>query len=447
MPSSWQKFLTQVFLVLAAGTFIGWLYGRPELGLLAASLGLISWQTRRLLTFERALRTKNFDDFRLGEGIWQQMYSRFSHERHRAQNYKRQYRKLLKEVRKSTNAMPDGGIVLNAAFEIINCNKPAQKLVGFRGKQDRGQRVDNILRDPRFIRYLESGEYKDGIDIFSPVHEGDWLFCRLVPYGADQHLLLIRDITERKKLATMRRDFVANASHELRSPLTVVCGYLDMLVDAEDISPDWSKPIEQMQLQANRMNTIIAELLELSRLEAAGTERAEQSVDVAALLALAKKSYSGLSDTAEVNLSIESHVGILGSTAEIESVVSNLLSNAIRHTPADGKIHITWRSDDTGAELSVSDSGEGIAEEYLPRLTERFFRVDSGRSREGGGIGLGLAIVKHALMRHDATLEIRSELGVGSEFLCHFPASRMAIEAPLPIQSKGGCNKSDIVLS
>lgn len=438
MPSSWQKFLTQVFLLLAAGTFVGWLYGRPELGLLAASLGFIGWQIRRLLTFDRAVRIRNFDDFRLGEGIWQQMYSRFSHERQRAQNYKHQYRRLTKEFRKSINAMPDGGIVLNSAFEILNCNKPARQLVGFHGKQDRGQRVDNILRDPRFIRYLNSGKYKNGVEIFSPIHEGEWLFCRLVPYGEDQHLLLIRDTTESKQLATMRRDFVANASHELRSPLTVVTGYLDMLADAEDISPDWAKPIEQMQAQANRMNTIIEELLELSRLETAGNTRAEQTVDVVALLALAKKSYAGLADTAEIKLSIESHAGILGSNAEIESVISNLLSNAIRHTPADGEILVTWRSDDKGAELSVSDTGEGIAEEYLPRLTERFYRVDSGRSREGGGIGLGLAIVKHALLRHDATLEIKSEIGVGSEFLCRFPAARIAIEAPLSIQGNSG---------
>ena len=427
MPNSWQRFLTQVFLLLAAGTFIGWLYGRPDLGLLAASLAFIAWQIRRLLTFERAIRTRNFDAFRLGEGIWQQMYSRFSHERSRAQNYKHQYRRLLKEFRKSTNAMPDGGIVLNSVFEIINCNKPAQRLVGFNRKKDRGQRVDNILRDPRFISYLNAGKYKAGVEILSPINEGDWLFCKLVPYGADQFLLLIRDITEHKQLATMRRDFVANASHELRSPLTVVNGYLDTMAEDDGVSADWKQPIEQMRAQASRMNTIIAELLELSRLESAGPLPAESSVDVAALLSLAKKSYSGLSDIAAISLSIESQDGILGSRAEIESVISNLLSNATRHTPADGQVTLTWRSDPDGAELSVTDTGEGIAEEYLPRLTERFFRVDSGRSRESGGIGLGLAIVKHALMRHDATLEISSEIGEGSQFVCKFPASRVAV--------------------
>jgi two-component system, OmpR family, phosphate regulon sensor histidine kinase PhoR len=428
MPNSWQKFLTLVFVLLAAGTLVGWLYGRPELGLLAVSLGFIAWQIRRLLTFERALRTRNFDDFQLGEGIWQQMYSRFSHERQRARNYKQQYRRMSKELRKSINAMPDGGIVLDPAFDIVNCNKTAQRLVGIDRKKDKGQRVDNIVRDPHFIKYLNSGKFKTGVEFLSPVTEGDWLFCRLVPYGEDQHLLLISDITEQKKLATMRRDFVANASHELRTPLTVVSGYLDTLAEDDVIPTDWKRPIEQMRSQTNRMNAIVAELLELSRLEVGGPDRSESSVDVATLLAQAKKACSNQSDSAAINVVIESEACLSGNTAEIESVISNLLSNAIRHTPADGEVTLTWSSNEDGAELSVADTGEGIAEQYLARLTERFFRVDSGRSRANGGVGLGLAIVKHALMRHEATLEISSQVGEGSRFVCKFPATRIVVD-------------------
>jgi two-component system, OmpR family, phosphate regulon sensor histidine kinase PhoR len=428
MPNSWQKFLTLVFVLLAAGTLVGWLYGRPELGLLAVSLGFIAWQIRRLLTFERALRTRNFDEFQLGEGIWQQMYSRFSHERQRARNYKQQYRRMSKELRKSINAMPDGGIVLDPAFDIVNCNKTAQRLVGIDRKKDKGQRVDNILRDPRFIKYLNSGKFKTGVEFLSPVTAGDWLFCRLVPYGEDQHLLLISDITEQKKLAKMRRDFVANASHELRTPLTVVSGYLDTLAEDDEIPTDWKRPIEQMRSQTDRMNAIVAELLELSRLEVGGPDRSESSVDVATLLAQAKKACSNQSDSAAINVAIESDAYLTANTAEIESVISNLLSNAIRHTPADGEVTLSWSSNEDGAELSVADTGEGIAEQYLARLTERFFRVDSGRSRESGGVGLGLAIVKHALMRHDAVLEISSRIGEGSLFVCKFPAARVVVD-------------------
>lgn len=434
MPKSWRVYLTQLFLCLAAGALIGWLYGYPERGLLVAALAIAVWQARRLLKFERALATRDFDDFRLGEGIWQQIMSRFSYQRQRAQKYKKRYQKLLKEVRKSTNAMPDGGIVLNSAFEIILCNSAAQDLVGFMRKKDRGQRVDNILRDPRFIRYLNSDQYREGVEIQSPIRDENWLFCRLVPYGADQHLLLIRDITERRKLTTMRRDFVANASHELRSPLTVISGYLDSLADDREISADWKKPIEQMQAQAVRMNNIVAELLELSRLEGSGPVADDTQIDVPALLASAKKSYAGLPDVAPIEITAESRARLLGTASEIESVISNLLSNAVRHTPADGAISLSWRSNAEGAVLEVTDSGDGIAEEHLPRLTERFFRVDSGRARDGGGIGLGLAIVKHALLRHDAELEIASVLGEGSSFTCRFPASRIAVDEPVSIQ-------------
>ena len=430
MPRSWQHYLTSLILLLAAGTFVGWLYAYPERGLLVAALLALVWQVRRLLTFERALRTRDFDEFRLGEGIWQQLFSRFSHERQRARKYKRSYRKLLKEVRKSTNAMPDGSIILNSAFEILHCNNAAQELAGFRKKQDRGQRADNILRDPRFVRYLHSGKHKTGVEIMSPIHEGHWLFCRLVPYGADQYLLLISDVTERRTLSVMRRDFVANASHELRSPLTVISGYLDSLAEDSDIDEAWKRPIEQMRAQACRMNNIVSELLELSRIESSPPADTEQVVDVAGLLASARKSYAGIEKLAKIDVQADSQIRLLGNASEIESVIANLLSNAVRHTPPDGQITLSWNSDSAGAALAVSDTGEGISEEHLPRLTERFFRVDSGRSREGGGIGLGLAIVKHVLLRHDAQLEITSTPGEGSQFICRFPAARLAVDDP-----------------
>jgi two-component system phosphate regulon sensor histidine kinase PhoR len=434
MLSSRRNILTQVLLLLGIGTFVGWLYGYPERGMLVAALVILGWQLRKLVSFSKALHTRNFDDFRIGDGIWEQLYSRFSHERSRSTKYKRRYQKLLKEVRKSTNAMPDGGIVLNVNFEIVSCNKAAQELVGFRSKQDRGQRVDNLLRDPGFIRYLTGRDFDSGIEIRSPVNEDSWLFCRLVPYGADQHLLLIRDITERYKLTTMRRDFVANASHELRSPLTVISGYLDSMSEDETFPAEWEKPIDQMRSQAHRMNSIVAELLELSRLEAAGPEVARRQVNIDALLVSAKKSYQGISGIPEIDVDVQSHAHLLGKSADIESVVSNLLSNAIRHTPEDGHITLSWSSDADGGRLSVTDNGDGIPEEARPRLTERFFRVDSGRARQDGGIGLGLAIVKHALLRHDAHLEIESELDKGSTFNCLFPTSRLAVEDPVSIQ-------------
>jgi two-component system phosphate regulon sensor histidine kinase PhoR len=267
MSDAARKFVLGMLLFLAAGTAIGWLYGRPGIGLMAAALVALAWQVRQLLSFDRALRTGNFDDFRYGEGIWEQIFSRFRYENDKATRRKQNYRQLLLEVRKSTNAMPDGAVILNTDNEIIACNRAAKQLAGLKRKKDRGQRVDNILRDPELTRLLHSEDEKLTVEIESPVIDGNWLHCRVVPYGADQKLLLLRDVTDRMQLTKMRRDFVANASHELRSPLTVISGYLDSLADDEHMPPAWRKPVAQMRAQARRMRHILGELLELSRLD------------------------------------------------------------------------------------------------------------------------------------------------------------------------------------
>lgn len=438
MQGSRRKIIVGHLAVLAAGAVIGWLYDEIAWGLLGAALLALGWHVRQLLTFEQAVRDKDFGSLRYGDTIWSQLYSRFSYLRSQSKQYKKSYRQLVKEVRKSTNAMPDGGIVLNSEFEIMLCNKAAQRLAGFRRKQDKGHRVDNILRDPAFSRYLHAGDFRNGIEIRSPVTEHGWLLCRIVPYGADQLLLLIQDITDRRRLAAMRRDFVANASHELRSPLTVVSGYLDTMASDEDIPEQWQKPLSQMQIQANRMNKIVAELLELSRLESAGAAPTDEIVDVCGLLAAAKKSLAGRNEIPQVEVNCQSRAKLHGSTAEIESLIDNLLSNAIRYTPKEGRIAMSWSSDAEGAALAVTDTGIGIEPELTPRLTERFFRVDAGRSRDDGGVGLGLAIVKHILERHDGQLDIDSTPGEGSSFTCRFSPGRIVANEPVPISSDGG---------
>jgi two-component system phosphate regulon sensor histidine kinase PhoR len=347
------------------------------------------------------------------------------------------HRQVLKEIRKSTNAMPDGAVILDDDNEIAVCNRAAKTLAGLKRKKDRGQRVDNILRDPKLTRLLAANDTTLTVDIPSPVRDGAWLNCRVVPYGIDQKLLLLRDVTERMVLNRMRRDFVANASHELRSPLTVMSGYLDTMAEDPELVTTWADPVRQMQEQAKRMTRIVAELLELSRLEGSGRASTDDTVDVGGLLASARKSCARGGDTPDIELDIESTAQLRGKSGEIESVVTNLLSNAIRHTPADGTITLAWHSDANGADLIVTDTGEGIADEHIPRLTERFFRVDRGRAREDGGVGLGLAIVKHVLGRHEADLGINSELGAGSEFRCHFPPERVVIEPPIPLAGNG----------
>lgn len=397
--------------------------------MVAALLALL-WQVRQLLSFDRALRTGNFDDFRQGEGIWEQIFSRFQYENEKATRRKLGYRQLLREVRKSTNAMPDGAVILNSENEIIASNRAAKQLAGIKRKKDRGQRVDNILRDPELTRLLHADDQSLSVEMVSPIDDGSWLNCRVVPYGGDQKLLLLRDVTERMRLSKMRRDFVANASHELRSPLTVIAGYLDSLADDDDMPADWVKPVAQMQGQASRMRNILGEMLELSRLESAGKAGAQDSVEVSRLLEDARSAFAGHADIANIVIDAEPGAQLRGSAAEIETVIVNLLSNAIRFTSTDGEITLTWRVDSDGADLIVADTGEGIDAEHIPRLTERFFRVDKGRARDKGGTGLGLAIVKHVLARYDAELIINSEPGKGSEFRCHFPSARVVVAPP-----------------
>lgn len=425
MSDARRKFVFRLVVLFGGGLFVGWLYGRPVLGLLIAALIAIVWQTRQLFAFERAIRLRDYESLRYAKGIWAQIFARLDYFRQRSQKYKKQYRRLLKEVRKSTNAIPDGGIVLNREFEIITCNPAAQQLVGFKPRQDRGQRVDNILRDPKFAAYLRSDVHDQGIEVMSPIREGHWLNCRLAPFGADQHLLLIRDVTDRIRLNKMRREFIANASHELRSPLTVISGYLDTLVLDSDVPPSWRKPVSQMQSQAARMNRIVAELLELSRLEVPGEVLVEDRIDVCGLLTAAKKSYADRKGIPRIDVKCNSRASLLGSTTEVESVIANLLSNAVRHTGPEGVVTLSWSANADGGALEVSDTGEGIDREDIPRLTERFFRVDRGRSRSDGGVGLGLAIVKHVLSRHDADLEVSSEPGGGSCFTCRFAHQRL----------------------
>jgi two-component system phosphate regulon sensor histidine kinase PhoR len=247
--------------------------------------------------------------------------------------------------------------------------------------------------------------------------------------------MLIRDVTRQAKLEAMRKDFVANASHELRSPLTVISGYLDSMSEDAGVDPAWAAPVAEMRRQAERMNAIVHDLLELSRLESADKEAGEELVDVAGMLALMRKdALARPVRPREVTLTLDSTAKLLGEEAEIHSAFSNLVANALKFTPADGRIEIRWWVDAAGGHLSVTDTGIGIAAEHIPRLTERFYRVDPGRARQHGGSGLGLAIVKHVLQRHGARLQIESEEGKGSTFTCHFPRRRVAENEVRPVR-------------
>jgi two-component system, OmpR family, phosphate regulon sensor histidine kinase PhoR len=287
-------------------------------------------------------------------------------------------------------------------------------------------RIDNLIRSPEFAHYLHSDDFGLPLIIRPPVELDVFLALQVVPYGGGQSLLLVRDVTRQMRLEAMRKDFVANASHELRTPLTVITGYLDTLADDPSVDPAWQSPIRDMRTQAQRMNAIIEDLLELSRLESTDGEAVREPIDVPRMLErLHRDALISPDRPRHVLLDLESGDGLFGSAHEIESAFSNLLFNALKYTMQDGTVRMRWWTDEEGAHFSVIDSGIGIPAEHIPRLTERFYRVDAGRSRGQGGSGLGLAIVKHALQRHGGWLDVQSIEGKGSTFTCHFPQQRV----------------------
>lgn len=428
MRSTTYLLFFRAVVAFAIGGGVGLYFNQLLAGLLVAAVSLVIVHSVHLSRLEEELSDRDSITVPDGTGAWAQTLARINYLNLRIERSKQRFRLLLREVRNSTNAMPDGVVALNQSFEILRFNKSARRALGLKKRRDRGQRIDNLLRTPDFVSYLANGDFSGNLVISSPVRDDAWLSMRVVAYGAGLWLLLVRDITEQQRLARMRRDFVANASHELRTPLTVISGYLDALTEDVNINEEWERPLREMRSQADRMSAIVAGLLELSRMESADFSREHEWIDVAALLKSEVSSATQQIGGPNIELRLETTAGIVGVAYALDSVVSNLIQNAVNYTPSDGQVTVTWSElEDGDGVLSVLDNGEGIAEEDLPRITERFFRVNRGRSRGNGGTGLGLAIVKHALKMHDADLQILSELGVGSEFRCYFPAKRLRI--------------------
>ena len=330
----------------------------------------------------------------------------------------------------AAQALPDGLVTLDEDFHIDWCNRIARQHLGLRLPADRGHNLLNLVRAPEFVRYARQEEWPAPLLIRNPGAGERLLMVQLITYNKRQRMLLTRDVTQIERLETTRRDFVANVSHELRTPLTVLAGFLETLIDMppEVIGPEQrDQYMKVMHEQAQRMQAIVADLLTLSTLESSPSID-PQPVDMPGLIATAVEQAQALSNGRHTIISqVDADLDILGTGTELSSAISNLLINAVRYTPDGGSITVSWQMQTDGsARYAVADTGIGIAAHHLPRLTERFYRVDRGRSRESGGTGLGLAIAKHIAMRHDGELDITSEVGRGSRFSLHFPASRIA---------------------
>ncbi len=424
----WKAFWSLLFWAMFC-LMVGWFSSADtawllfSVGALAYLAGHVYW-THRL--YQWALKPSlNF--MPNGKGIWEDIFANLYHEMRRHSRSQSQLSSSLERLRHATSALPDGVVVLNNRNEIEWFNEPAIQRLGLKRHHDESQPIYYLVRQAEFVQYLQAEDYSEPLKLKSWRSPDITLELQIIPFASKQRLLICRDVSAIEKTEVMRRDFIANVSHELRTPLTVIGGFLETIGDMQgEISPDIQPYFDMMQSQTTRMRRIIEDLLTLSRLENNVTLKDEADIAMPALLNLLLKDAQALSQGQHtVRLHLETEVNIRGSYNELLSALSNLTSNAVRYTPAKGCIDIYWQLRGEEAVFTVQDTGIGIESHHLPRLTERFYRVDSGRSRDTGGTGLGLSIVKHILHHHQASLQIESEPGQGSRFIIVFPAQRV----------------------
>lgn len=430
MNQNWHGTLIRHLLLLVTASLLAGLISGHYGGCLAIGLGLyLAWTLKQLLRLHDWLRHHKPDEPPPdGYGLWGEVFDSIYHLQRRDQRVRGRLQAVIDRVQESTAALKDAVIMLDSEGNLEWWNRAAETLLGLKTPQDSGQPVTNLVRHPRFKEYFAQANYAEPLEIPSPVNDRLRIQMLITRYGNNEHLMLVRDVTRLHLLEQMRKDFVANVSHELRTPLTVICGYLETLLDnVEEVNPRWVRALQQMHQQGGRMQTLLNDLLLLAKLEATDYPSDNQPIAVPALLQSIKNDAQALSGAKnqEIILDVESDWSLKGSEAELRSAFSNLIFNAVKYTPAEGKIRIRWWADGRGAHLSVQDSGIGIDTKHIPRLTERFYRVDSSRASNTGGTGLGLAIVKHVLLRHRGTLEINSALGKGSVFICNFAPIQM----------------------
>jgi two-component system phosphate regulon sensor histidine kinase PhoR len=410
-------------LAFGVGVLFGSEWGWSLLCL--AFLGLLLHHVRHLQLLRRWASGSLGESVPEGTGFWEEVFT-LLHRRQRAEiEQRRKLAHSLARSRQAGRALPYGVAILDSEYRIVWCNDSFGAHFGIDADADVGQPITYLMRQPEFVEYVAAADFSKPMQLKTG-RDDLVLSVQFVPYVDSQRLLLSRDITQGIRLETMRRDFVANVSHELRTPLTVLVGFLETVRELK-LDPDRSRDyLNLMAEQSRRMQSIIDDLLTLSTLESAPEPPHDERVDVALLLSRIHGEAGALSAGRQrITLDAEPGFDLLGTESEITSAFGNLASNAVRYTPSGGEVRLIWRSSQKGAEFTVEDTGVGIEAEHIPRLTERFYRVDRGRSREMGGTGLGLAIVKHALARHQATLEIESTPGVGSRFTAKFPARRL----------------------
>ncbi|WP_292256627.1 phosphate regulon sensor histidine kinase PhoR [Marinospirillum sp.] len=420
--------LRRLLLLLVLGALAGWVLGYPLVGALLGSLYFSLIHIRQLWRLHNWLQKPQAEPPET-KGLWGEIFDAIYH--YQRQQLKSQFRlkQTLDRIQESSQALKDGVVMIDSKGDLEWWNKAAEDLIGLRSPSDRGHPITHLLREPRFVEYFDKQRYTEPLIIPSPIAEGRTLEYQVTLFGENERLMLIRDFTRMQRLERMRQDFIANVSHELRTPLTVLSGFLETFSDHADQLPQkWLRGLTLMRQQSARMEHLVEDLLTLSRLETSDFEPEVEPIAVQELLKSIRNDALALSGNKhQILLEADDHLKVYGSEKELRSAFSNLVFNAVKYTPASTEIRLRWYHDHTGAHLDVVDQGVGIDPQHLPRLTERFYRVDQGRSSNTGGTGLGLAIVKHVMLRHRGRLGIASQLGEGSCFTCHFPLSRINI--------------------
>jgi len=408
--------------LLLASAFVGWLFGHVLLVMLATTIFLLVWHYHHLFKLINWLWQSKALSPPQAKGVWGYLYDGLYRQVKQHRNKQKQLNEKIRRFRDGAEALPDAALMLSEELTIEWGNKKAQRLLGVRWPEDFGQRIDNLLRAPEFSDYLSHENFENPCLLVSPIHSDIQLEIRLMAYGSEHVLLLARDISNLQRLEDMRRDFVANVSHELKTPLTVVRGYVEMIqASQESFDPHWQKAFQTIEGQVSRMDRLVEQLLNLAKVEN-NSDDEKLLVNMAQLIHTLVDEVTWLNQEKQhkISLDISTEVCVLGFETELKSACANLLSNAIAYTPPNGKIEVSWRLMGNKAIFSVKDNGDGIKPEHVNRLTERFYRIDRSRSRDTGGSGLGLAIVKHVLHHHQAELVINSHWGQGSEFSIYF---------------------------
>ncbi|MCE0800338.1 MULTISPECIES: phosphate regulon sensor histidine kinase PhoR [unclassified Buttiauxella] len=412
---SWKRLVLELLLCCIPAVILGLIFGHLPWFLLLAVTGLLVWHFWNLLRLSWWLWVDRSMTPPPGRGSWDPLLYGLHQMQLRNKKRRKELGNLIKRFRSGAESLPDAVVLTTEEGTIFWCNGLAQQLLGLRWPDDNGQNILNLLRYPEFTRYLSQKDFARPLTLV--LNNGRHLEFRVMPYSDEQWLLVARDVTQMHQLEGARRNFFANVSHELRTPLTVLQGYLEMMQDQTLEGPLREKALGTMREQTSRMEGLVKQLLTLSKIEAAPAMVLNEKIDVPLMLRVVEREAQTLSQQRQtLQFDIDSTLKVFGNEEQLRSAISNLVYNAVNHTPDGTYITVSWKRIAGGACFSVADTGPGISAEHIPRLTERFYRVDKARSRQTGGSGLGLAIVKHALSHHDARLHIESQLGIGTTF-------------------------------